>query len=428
MLSPQTSYRYSEVPDRSYKLLLVSTHAVQYASPVFRMMAHHPRLQIEVAYCSLQGAEGGVDPEFGRTVKWDVPLLDGYPWKEVPNGSLRPGFGRFFGLLNTGLWRGVRQGRYDAVVLYTGYRYASFWIALAAAKLSGTKVIFGTDATTIQLRDGARWKLRLKPRILSHIYRLADGAYCASHTGKEYLKSLGLPDNKIGIVPLVVDNDWWLARACEANRAASRAQWGVAESALVVLCAAKLQPWKRPQDVLRAFNLAAIPGSHLVFAGDGPLSASLEKEAAQLGVRDRVHFLGFQNQSAMPGNYCAADLFVLASEYDACPAAVCEAMLCGVPVAISDEIRGRRELIDIGETGYIFKCGDVDALADIFRKSLADLPRLAVMGAAARRKMDTCSPRTNVEDFIHLLDTTFGVERLADRAAESHEAARKGAA
>jgi glycosyltransferase involved in cell wall biosynthesis len=180
--------------------------------------------------------------------------------------------------------------------------------------------------------------------------------------------------------------------------------------------------------VLRAFNLAAVPGSHLVFAGDGPLSASLEGEAAQLGVRDRVHFLGFQNQSAMPGNYCAADLFVLASEYDACPAAVCEAMLCGVPVAISDEIRGRRELIDIGETGYIFKCGDVDALADILRKSLADLPRLAVMGAAARQKMDTCSPRTNVEDFIRLLDAAFGVERLPDRPAESQEAAHKGAA
>jgi glycosyltransferase involved in cell wall biosynthesis len=130
----------------------------------------------------------------------------------------------------------------------------------------------------------------------------------------------------------------------------------------------------------------------------------------------------------MPGNYCAANLFVLASEYDACPAAVCEAMLCEVPVAISDEIRGRRELIDIGETGFIFDCGDVDALAKILRESLADLPHLAIMGAAARRKMDSCSPRTNVEDFICLLDAIFGLEPFPDRAVRASEAARKGAA
>jgi len=407
------------VPDRRYKLLLISTHAVQYSSPVFRVMAQHPRLAIEVAYCSLQGAQCGVDPEFGREVKWDVPLLDGYPWKEVPNRSLRPGFGRFFGFVNPGLWRMIRNGHYDAVVLYTGYRYASFWIALAAAKLSSAKVIFGTDASSIQPRDGARWKLWLKPRILSRIYRFADSAFAASLAGKEYLMSLGLPEKKIGIVPLVVDNDWWLARANDVDRAAVRAKWGVPESAAVVICAAKLQPWKRPQDVLRAFARAAVPDSHLVFAGDGPLASALEQEAAQLGVRDNVHFLGFQNQSAMPDNYCAAHLFVLASQYDPCPAVVCEAMLCGVPVAISSEIRGRRELIDERETGFIFNCRDVDSLAAILRSALADRDRLEELGAAARRKMDSCSPQTNVRDFVRLLDSTLGMLSAPNSEARS---------
>ncbi len=411
--------------ERRYRVLLISTHAVQYASPVFRVMARHPRLDIEVAYCSLQGAEGGVDPEFGRTVKWDVPLLDGYPWKEVPNRSLRPGFGRFFGFMNLGLWRMLRKGRYDAVAIFTGYRYASFWIAMAAAKLSGTKVIFGTDATTIQLRDGARWKSWLKPRILRRIYRFADSTWAASLAGKEFLISLGVPESKIGIVPLVVDNDWWLARARGTNRAQTRTSWGVPESAPVVICCAKLQPWKRPQDVLQAFALAGVAGSHLVFAGDGPLADSLEKEATALDIRERVHFLGFQNQTAMPENYCASDFFALASEYDACPAAVCEAMLCGVPVAISDEIRGRRELIGAGETGYIFKCGDVNALAEIMRGALADLPRLAEMGKAARRKMDSCSPYTHVEDFVRLLDVTFGVLPTPNLGTEARIAADK---
>ena len=395
------------MPERRYRLLLIATHAVQYASPVFREMARNPRMDIAVAYCSLQGAESGVDKDFGVEVKWDVPLLDGYPWKQVPNRARRPGLAGFFGLVNPGLWRMIRKGRYDAVIIYTGYRYASFWIALAAAKITGTKIMFGTDATSIAAREGSRLKSWIKPRILSFIFHRADATFGASAAGKEYLKSLGMPPEKIGVVPLVVDNDLWLARSKEVDRAAVRARWNVPMNAPVVVFCAKLQPWKRPQDLLRAFAAAAVTGSHLVFAGDGPLASELSHEAEQLGVTDGVHFLGFQNQSQLPAVYSSGDLFVLPSKYDPCPAVVCEAMLCGLPVLLSDEILGRRERIDEGETGYIFPCGDVNALAEILRRLLADPARLAAMGQAARRKMDSCSPGTNVKAFLELLDATF---------------------
>ncbi|MGB6822355.1 MAG: glycosyltransferase [Candidatus Acidiferrales bacterium] len=397
------------MPERRYRVLLVASHVVQYSSPVYREMAKHPRLDTHVAYCSLQGAESGTDADFGREVKWDVPLLDGYLWTAVPNRAIRPGLGRFFGLVNLGLWRMVRKGRYDAIVLYTGYRYASFWISLAAAKLARTPVIFGTDATSIQIRSGARWKLWFKPFILSRIFHLADGAFGCSLAGKEFLKSLGLPSERIGVIPLVADNEWWAARAAEVNRAAVRESWGVPEGANVVLFCAKLQPWKRPHDLLQAFARADVAGSHLVFAGDGMLGSALESQATELRVRDRVHFLGFQNQTPLPAVYRSADLFVLPSEYDPCPVVVCEAMLCGLPVMLSDEIRGRRELIDEGETGYTFRCKDVEALATLLHGALADPGRLAAMGAAARCKMDSFSPRTHVRDFVHLLDDTLGV-------------------
>lgn len=396
-------------PERRYRVLLVASHVVQYSSPVYREMTKHPRLEIQVAYCSLQGAESGMDAEFGREVKWDVPLLDGYRWTAVPNRAIRPGLGRFFGLVNWGLWRMVRKGRYDAIVLYTGYRYASFWITLAAAKLARVPAIFGTDATSIQVRSGPRWKLWFKPFVLSRIFHLAESTFGHSLAGKEFLESLGVPSERVGVVPLVADNDWWVARAVEVNRAAVREGWGVPERASVVLFCAKLQPWKRPQDVLQAFARADVVHSHLIFAGDGPLAAALEAQATELGIRERVHFLGFQNQTELPAVYRSADLFVLPSEYDPCPVVVCEAMLCGIPVVISDEIRGRREQVEEGETGYIFRCGDVESLAALLNRVLANPERLAAMGAAARRKMDFFSPRTHVRDFVRLLDVTLGM-------------------
>ena len=111
-----------------YRILIVATHPVQYAAPIFRRMAAHPRLDLEVAYCSFYGAEPCVDPEFGAEIVWDVPLLEGYSWRHVPNRSPAPGLGRFWGLCNPGLWGVAQSGGFDAVILLTGYRYASFWI------------------------------------------------------------------------------------------------------------------------------------------------------------------------------------------------------------------------------------------------------------------------------------------------------------
>src|SRR5450755_1551861 len=120
------------MPERRFRVLAIGTHPVQYQVPIFRRMAVHPNLDLQVAYCTLRGAEAAHDPEFGATVKWDVPLLDGYPWQHVPNrGS---GAGTFFGLRNAGLWRIIRDGRFDAVLCYVSYRRATFWIARIAAK------------------------------------------------------------------------------------------------------------------------------------------------------------------------------------------------------------------------------------------------------------------------------------------------------
>jgi hypothetical protein len=73
------------MPDRRFRVLAVATHPVQYQPPLFRRMAARSDLELHVAYCTLRGAEAAHDPEFGATVKWDVPLLDGYSWTEEQN-------------------------------------------------------------------------------------------------------------------------------------------------------------------------------------------------------------------------------------------------------------------------------------------------------------------------------------------------------
>jgi glycosyltransferase involved in cell wall biosynthesis len=386
--------------NQKLRVLYAATHPIQYLSPILCKMAGDPRLDLTVAFCSLEGAEKSVDPEFGVEVVWDVPLLDGYRWVQVPNRSLRPGLGRSLGLINTGLWKLVRNGKFDAVITQIGYNYASFWILATAAKFSRTPFVFVTDLSVLVRHGVSRWRAWLKPRMVSLALRFTDAVASGSAAGCELFKSIGFPSERTVLSPFVVDNDWWLRESAKADRNAVRAGWRVSDQAPVFLFCAKLQPWKRPSDALRAFARLTNQDSCLVFAGDGPLRADLEAEARALGISPRVRFLGFVNQTQLPGLYCAADLLLLTSEHDACPVVVCEAMLCGCPVILSDSVRGRLDLVHHAVTGFIYPRGDVEALTGVMQVALANPSLASQMRLAARRRMETWSPHECVEGLI----------------------------
>jgi glycosyltransferase involved in cell wall biosynthesis len=384
--------------DRRYRVLAVSSHPVQYGAPVFRLMARHPQVDFHVAYCSLRGAEAGHDPEFGTTVKWDIPLLDGYAWTHVPNrGS---GAESFLGLRNPGLWKLIRERRFDAVICHVGYVRASFWIAYLAARSSGAAFIFGTDASTLEPRDGRAWKHLFKRVAWPLLFRLASQVLTASSAGYDMMRSLGISEGRISMTLDTVDNDWWLAEAARADRAAVRTSWGVGPEEKVILFCAKLQPWKHSLDLLRAFAAAAIPHSTLVFAGDGSVRSQLEAEASALGIRGRVRFLGFVNQSQLPGVYKASDLMVIPSRYEPFGLVVNEAMLCGCPVVASDRVGAVRDLIEPPRTGFVYPCGDTQALAGVLRQALGDPARLSAISRAALARIEGWSPRASVAALV----------------------------
>ncbi len=380
--------------DRRYRVLAVGGHPVQYMAPIFRRMAAHPGFDLHVAYCSLRGAEAGHDPEFGATLQWDVPLLEGYSWSHVPNrGS---GEESFFGLRNPGLSKLIREGKYDAVLCFVGYVRATFWIAWRAAKSSNTAFLFGTDATTLAPRDGRAWKSTVKKILWPRLFRLADQVIVPSSGSRDLMVSLGLPPERVTLTPYSVDNDWWMRQSAAVDRSAVRAAWGATASDAVILFCAKLQAWKRPGDLLRAFAGAKLSDALLVIAGEGPLRAELESQAAILGIAARVRFLGFVNQSQLPAVYTAADLMVLPSEYEPFAVVVNEAMCCGCPVAASDHVGAARDLVAPVRKEFVYPCGDVVALAALLESALADRALLASLRRTVVAHMQTWSPERNI--------------------------------
>lgn len=401
------------MPERRFRLLVIASHPVQYSVPIFRLMAQHPRLDFHVAYCTLRGAEAAHDPEFDETVQWDIPLLDGYAWTHVPNrGS---GSESFFGLYNPGLWKFVREGRFDAVLCHIGYVRSTFWIAYFAAKYARAAFLFGTDATSLQSRDAHRWKELAKRVAWPRLFRLADQVTVPSSGTHKLILSLGIPGDRITLTPYVVDNLWWTSQSAAVDPQAVRASWSANPDDFVILFCAKLQPWKRPLDLLRAFAKLGRTNALLVFAGEGPLRQQLEAEADRLGVNPRVRFLGFVNQSQLPAVYASADLMVLPSEFEPFAVVVNEAMCCGCPVAASDHVGAAQDLIAPVHPELVFPCGDINALTSLLVKLAADKASLKRLGQLSLAQVQTWSPERNVSA------TVVAVERAVQNIRQPEQ-------
>lgn len=98
-------------------------------------------------------------------------------------------------------------------------------------------------------------------------------------------------------------------------------------------------------------------------AGDGPYRPVLESLATEMGIADRIHFLGWQERQALIGYYHRANLFLFPSRHEGMPNAVLEAMAAGLPV-IATRVAGSEELVIDGLTGRLVPSEDEKALGE----------------------------------------------------------------
>jgi len=134
--------------------------------------------------------------------------------------------------------------------------------------------------------------------------------------------------------------------------------------------------------------VAGADGVHLVIAGDGPDRKQLEERAAELGIAQRVRFLGAQPREQIVELFRAADATILTSSWENFPHTVVEALAAGTPV-LAMEVGGVAEVVRDGENGLLVPAGDTVALGESVRRyfgdeSLRERLRAAAAGSVAR--------------------------------------------
>lgn len=137
-----------------------------------------------------------------------------------------------------------------------------------------------------------------------------------------------------------------------------------------IVTVGRLIALKRVDDVIRA--VAALgPDTELVVVGDGPEEANLRALAADLGVAERVRFLGRLPQHEVLSVIATSHVFVLNSTHEGLPHVLLEAMYVGVP-AVATAVGGVTEVLDDGRTGMLIRANDPDQLRNAIARLFAD--------------------------------------------------------
>lgn len=370
-----------------FKLAILTSHPIQYQAPLFRKLATNPGIDLMVYFCWDFGVRNVYDVEFGKEIKWDIPLLDGYKYRFLRNLSLRPS-SDFWGQINPSVMQEIKRGGYDALMAF-GWNAFTNWLAFFACFLYGVPLFMRGENPLNQELLKPRWKIKIKKIVLGWLFRRSKGFLYIGEENRKFYKYYGVPDSKLFFAPYAVDNDRFMeaAKTLKPKRRGLRSNLGIGASDVAVLFIGKLIEKKRPADLLRAYEKLMTnydksqPVIHLLFVGDGKLRPGLEGYVKERRLPN-VHFVGFKNQSEVPAYYAIADILVLPSESgETWGLIVNEAMCFGLPIIVSDLVGCGPDLVRNGKNGYIFPCRDVSALTQLLEGLIADKERRNIFGS-----------------------------------------------
>jgi len=344
------------------KIAIVTTHPIQYYAPLFKLLAKEKEFELKVFYTWSQSQSEKYDPGFGKTIEWDIPLLDGYSFEFVENISKNPGTHHYKGIVNPKLNEKIEDFGADAVLII-GWSFDSHFKAMKYFK-GKIPVIFRGDSHLLD--SVSKIKNLIRKISLRYIYSFVDYALYVGKNNKEYYKFCGLKENQLIYAPHAIDNNRFQDpdNVFKTKAYEWREKIGIPQNGIVFLFAGKFEPKKRPDLLVNSFIKAGIPNTFLILMGNG----EMEKELISLSKahEKRIYFLPFQNQSIMPIAYRMGNVFCLPSQGpgETWGLAVNEAMVCGLPILVSNKVGCAADLIEQGKNGFVFTSNDFNDLTD----------------------------------------------------------------
>ena len=271
---------------------------------------------------------------------------------------------------------GLLRGRYECLVTGDAVMFMLLRLVAHLARVPAHTLVMGLDLTW---RRGAyQWALR---RWLPG----ADGVIAISSATADVARTLGVPADRLRVVPPGVDAPAVSGASRAAARASLVAALGVEPERRLIVTLGRLVPRKGVRWFVASVlpRLAARPV--LVIAGDGPDRHAIESAAAAAGVAERVALLGRVDEARREELLRGGDVFVqpnirVDGDMEGFGLVTIEAALRGVPV-VAANLEGLADAVVDGATGWLLPTGDAEAWVAALDRLLADPDALAAAGA-----------------------------------------------
>lgn len=241
--------------------------------------------------------------------------------------------------------------RREKITVVHAHQYTPLFYTVPAALLAGRiKVVYTEHGRFFPERTS--WKRRLFNPLLAlgveHLVSISEA------TAKAMAQYDNFPASRIKVIHNGID----VSRMnLPVDKAAKRRELGLSETCRILGTAARLNSIKNIPMMLRVLKLVLqqVPDTCLVIAGQGEEEGRLKSLASELGIADRVKFIGLRFD--LPEVYQLFDVFLLTSFSEGISVTLLEAMASGVPAVVTD-VGGNREVVVEGESGYLVGVDD----------------------------------------------------------------------
>jgi glycosyltransferase involved in cell wall biosynthesis len=297
----------------------------------------------------------------------------------------------------------LRRGGYSFDLIDAHYFYPDGVAAALLAREFGVPLVITARGTDINLIP----QYRIPRAMIRWAAGQAAGIVAVCAALKDAMIALGVPPEKIRVMRNGVD----LALFRPQDKEAARADLKL--SGRVLLSVGHLIERKGHDLIIRA--LPQLPGTQLVIAGEGPLGGALARLAGDLGVADRVRFVGSVPQRDLARLYSAADILVLASSREGWANVLLEAMACGTPVVASN-VWGTPEVVASPEAGELLDERTPEAIVRAVEDLFARMPPSSVVRAYAEQFSWDATTRGQLAMF----DEVLRARRMVAAAPAAH--------
>ena len=191
---------------RKIRLAYLVSHPIQYQAPLLKRISQEPDIDLTVYFCWDFGVkEKTYDKEFGRRIKWDIPILEGYKYEFLTNFSLNPS-SNFWGQINPGIIWELTKHRYDAVLVFSWNSFTN-WLAFFTAFIAKMLVFLRGENPFNQELFKSNFKRRIKKNVLGWLFKRIDVFLCIGEENKKFYQHYNVPESKLFFVPYAVDNE-----------------------------------------------------------------------------------------------------------------------------------------------------------------------------------------------------------------------------